>query len=378
MHVFTNTVPLAAGQSLGGYAGIRISAEPSQALEINGCSFVDAATRKPVELCSLDALYAGDLTYRPYTDSVRRIFAASHTHYAPMLDSTKPRLGAGAVDGIEAFARAIQLAPRRQITPDRCRIHRAAVPIPIYRRFDVPDTPLNRFLTARAGMYPNEKQAIDRHLYLFEFSRGEMPEFLVVQHACHPVSRQNRNLVSPDYVGAIRHAVRERFGPVPCLFFLGCAGDIRPNFAGKRVGWLPRSRLNWRFEMASSHNQDYADDTYAHAVRTAELWRSLEISADSFSLEHRVMSLEHQTIDIPCLLICNQLRFDFVPFEVSHFFHLEAQMTNPMRFIVSCSNHTRGYLPHSRQLAGGGYEVDFSRAYMGMSQRAVLSSGNTW
>ena len=48
------------------------------------------------------------------------------------------------------------------------------------------------------------------------------------------------------WAGALRRAVRERFGNVPCLFLLGCSGDIRPDFSRKRVAWLPRSRFNWQ------------------------------------------------------------------------------------------------------------------------------------
>ena len=66
------------------------------------------------------------------------------------------------------------------------------------------------------------------------------------------------------------------------------------------------------------------------------------------------------------------------PFEVSHLFHLDAQKKDPMRFIVSCADHTLGYLPHPRQIAAGGYEVNGSRACMGLTDRVQLKLGALW
>lgn len=380
MEVFSQSVVLAAGQSMGGFSSERLSTRSSDELEVNGWSFTDSATGDVVELCSLDALYAGDLVKRLLSTTEQRLFVASHTHYAPMLDGSKPRLGALAEGALAAFAGAIRNAPRRAVAPDTCRVHRAKVPVPIYRRFDVPDSRLNRFLASRAGMYPNGLQPIDQNLYLFEFARGDNTEFVVAQHACHPVSRQDRQQLSPDYVGAIRRAVRARFGVVPCLFLQGCAGDIRPNLACKRVAWLPRSRFNWRFEWpASRQGEQRVDQAYTDAVHAASLLQSLPLEAASIRIKHRVMTLQAQgAIDIPSLIIADRLSFEFVPFEVSHIFHLDARVKDPMRFIVSCANHTLGYLPHVCQLAAGGYEVDGSREYMGLTERVVLSKGVSW
>lgn len=380
MDVYAQQIRLGVGQPMGGYAGERLSTQPSQALEVNGWSFTDAVTGEAVELCSVDALYAGDLVERLGRSPQRRIFAASHTHYAPMLDSTKPQLGALAGDALESFGRAITDTQRQAVAPDRCRIYCAEVAVPIYRRFDVPDDSFNRWLAGRVGMYPNTRQPIDRHLYLFEFATGDSTSFVLALHACHPVSRSDPFLVSPDYVGAIRSAVRERFGSVPCLFLLGCAGDIRPNFARKRVAWLPRSRVNWRFEWpVPIAREQAADRAYVEAVALASLWQSLNLGSTPVRLEHRVLDLQFPgTIEVPCLVVGDRLRFEFLPFEVSHLFHLDAQRKDPMRFIVSCADRTWGYLPHPRQIAAGGYEVDGSRGCMGLAERVLLKDGATW
>jgi hypothetical protein len=380
MHVYSQALNLAAGQPMGGYLGERLSASPSLNLEVNGWQFEDADSGMSIELCSLDALYAGDLVTRSLQTGGQRIFAASHTHFAPMLDGSKPQIGALAPLALDEYERAVREATRRRVQPTACRIFRAQVSIPVYRRFDVPNSALNRWLTAHAGMYPNPHQVIDRHLYLFEFSQADGTTFVLCYHACHPVSRHDRTELSSDYVGAIRRTVRERFGDVSCLFLLGCAGDIRPNFSRKRISWLPRSRFNWRFEWpVESRSERAADAAYRSAVLQAEPWQELALEQQPCSLKSVSLPLKGLPgLSFPSLRVGKRLRFDFVPFEVSHLYHLEAQQKDPMHFIVSCADQTLGYLPHPRQLPAGGYEVDASRACMNLPQRTEWLASRPW
>jgi hypothetical protein len=380
IHVFSQALHLPAGLPMGGYTEKRLSTSESNDLEVNGLSFTNAESGRVTELYSIDALYAGDLVDAVLRKDCSHLFAASHTHYAPMLDGEKPLLGALASEAVNLYAQAINSTPRIQVAPVVCRIFRADVPVPVYRRFDVPDTALNRLLTSRAGRYPNVVQAIDRQLYIFEFASNEHSLFTLVYHACHPVSRHDRMRLSADYVDAIRKAVRGRFGEVPCLFLQGCAGDIRPNLAHKRVSWLPRSRLNWRFEKYPLATSEAAvDHAYADAVRKADVWQIVPLAERPLCVENRTMKLKVQgDLDIPCLIVADRLRFEFVPFEVSHHFHLAAHKKNPNCFIVSCANHTHGYLPHPKQLSAGGYEVDGSRTLVGLGQRVELKEGAPW
>lgn len=380
MKVFSQTIHVDAGQPLGGYAGGRLSAAACDALELNGLSFVDPDSGQQVELCSIDALYAGELVDADSVSDRRRIFAACHTHYAPMLDARKPQLGAVSRQALEAWGAALRDAPRSEVSPSRCTVWRAEVLVPIYRRFDVPDSPVNRWLTARAGMFPNPNQPIDRHLYLFELGVPGRTDAVIVLHACHPVSRAERGFTSADYVGVLRVVVRRRFGQVPCIFLLGCCGDIRPNFARKRISWLPSGRLNWRFEWPlRPESEQWADAAYASAVTNARAWKTLDFAPGDLQFSSRKLPLVHQpSQDVPCLRFGEQLRFDFIPFEVSHLYHLDAQKKDPMHFIVSCADRTLGYLPHPRQLAAGGYEVDGSRVCMGLTERVLVQPEGLW
>lgn len=380
MKVFSASIHCDAGQPLGGYAGERLSDASCGSLELNGFEFVDVESGESVELCSVDTLYAGELVDTDLGGVSRRIFAASHTHYAPMLDATKPKLGKVCGKTLEGWRQAVTNAPRHAVKPTMCTVWRAEVDVPIYRRFDVPDSAVNRWLTKHAGMYPNSAQKIDRNLYLFELGGPDRTDLVIAFHACHPVSRADPSKISADYVGELRRAVRSRFGQVPCLFLLGCSGDIRPNFWKKRISWLPVSRLNKRFEWpVTLASQDRADQVYANAVLKAQKCKTLEFNDEEFKLEYANLPLVNQPmLRIPRIRLGEHLSFEFVPFEVSHLFHLDAHKKDPMRFIVSCADRTLGYLAHPSQIAAGGYEVDGSRQCMQLSSRVLLKGGRLW
>lgn len=379
MQVVTKKLKLPAGLPMGGYTPPRLSKNHSDELEINSWIFTDEINGDNFELCSIDALYAGDLTSIDKSVNLNRIFAASHTHYAPMLDSKKKKLGSCSKEALQIYLDALKYSNRETVRPDTCRVYRSEVNVPVYRRFDFPNTIVNRFLSKSGGMYPNEKLVIDRGLYLFEFSLKNKTQFVIVYHACHPVSRKDPNLLSSDYVAQIRKAVRERFKIETCLFLLGCAGDIRPNFSKKRVSWLPRSRLNWRFDYGSRANELAVDSAYQKSVHCAKQVESIQIINNLIRVDKISLSLLAQgNIDIPRLTIGKRLSFEFIPFEVSHLFHMEAQQKNKMRFIVSCANDTIGYLPHPKQILAGGYEVDGSRKYMGLQERVELTNSCLW
>ena len=370
MHVFSGKVEIPAGTPLGGYGreeGSRGDAE----LEVHGIGLGCPSGGEAVEFCSIDALYAGDLARGSMPDSPRRVLAATHTHAAPMLDGGKLALGPLAAEAVARYRVALDVAPRIPVDPDHCTVYRGEVGLPVYRRFDHPDTPLNRVLAGRAGLFPNPAQPLDRGVRILVFGRGEETHFAIVHHACHPVTRHDLQRVSPDYVGAIRAAVAARFGTLHCLFFLGCAGDVRPDFAGPRVAWLPRSRVNWRFRWPpTKQDEARADEAYREAVASARKLERIPLGVGAISWRERRMEVEGLgPVAVPELQVGDGLAFAFLPFEVSHRYHLDLQAAGDPTLLVSCAGDTRGYLPHPSQLRSGGYEVDGSRAAMGLPDR---------
>lgn len=381
MRMFSQRVEIPVGQKLGGYSD-RLHARTNFAakLEIHGVAggYGDRAW----EICAVDALYAGVLVDLGTEDARRRVICASHTHFAPMLDACKPDIGEYSEVAATRFGAAILHAAREEVQPDVCTVYRTEVSLPVYRRFDFPGGVLNSVLTRKAGFFPNERHPVDRSVTLFVFSRAGKAVFAFAHHACHPVTRANPNEASADYVQALRDAVANRFGVSTCLFFLGCAADIRPNLARKRVPWMPRSRLNWRFKYPPSYaDEARIDAEFAAAVESAQVTMDIAIDAESIRCDFRdVLVHGLGVISVPQLRIRDELNFSFLPFEVSHRYHLDALVSGglPRTFIVSCAGANRGYLPHPSQLEHGGYEVDGSRTSMELPQRVFMNGSDLW
>jgi len=377
MYVFSCKIEVPFGYCLGGYGDSTADGtNAGGSLNVNGFGFDDLVTTRCIEVCSIDALYAGDLAMRHVDQRIQRIFAASHTHFAPMLDVTKPRLGRHSPDTVGAFERAIEGASRERIVPNSCIVLRGEVKIPVYRRFDFPKSFVNDLLTRYGGLFPNDAHEVDRGVYIFLFRNGSSNLFAITYHACHPVTRHNEKAVSADYVKAIRQGILDRFGTSHSLFFLGCAGDIRPNFANKRVKWLPKSRFNWRFRYPPTEaDQHEADQQYHNAIYNANAIASFSVNSSDFFFQLRNLNVKGiGNVLVPEVYIGNHLRFSFFPFEMSHRFHLSehSREMSPTKFIVSCANHTLGYLPYPDQIPARGYEVDSSRKYMGLTERLML------
>ena len=377
MKIFSSKIYLDAGLPLGGNDPSRISVGSSDQLEINGLEFTDQEGLQR-QLCSVDALYAGRLVKDYMPDAMKCIFAASHTHYAPMLDDTKPKIGCFSGEALKSYIHSISQAARLDIMPNMCRMYRAEVDVPVYRRFDHPPNWCNSFLTRYGGLYPNYDLRIDRGIYIFEFVADDNSTFVMVSHACHPVSRGVSDEISSDYVGVLREAIRDRFNVDTVIFLLGCAGDVRPNITKKRISWLPKCRINWRFDSNPSASQrDIIDSKYIQAVKEAAEYDNFLLNSHPIGMVEDELDLNDGTkVQISRMKIGDKLSFTFLPFELSHLYSKELQKIDRNHFMVSCSGNTLGYLPHPTQYVHGGYEVDGSLKYMGLKERIEITHGD--
>lgn len=376
MKIFSSKIHLNPGLPLGGNDPDRFNERGSDQLEINGVTFT-GWNENQYRLCSIDALYPGRLIEEFASNSINYIFAASHTHYAPMLDDAKPKIGHFSEVALKSYIRSISEATSLDVSPNVCRMYRAEVDVPIYRRFDYPINWVNSLLTRYAGLYPNQELAIDKNIYIFEFAVEDKASFVIVYHACHPVSRGMSNEISSDYVGALRNSIRERFKVDVVIFLLGCSGDIRPNLAQKRISWLPKCKLNWRFNSnPSASQQGELDLKYVEAVDAAKQYDHFSLTKSSMKVIENEMVLKGgRSFQATEIEIGGKLRFTFLPFEVSHLFWLELRERDGNHFMVSCSGNTQGYLSHPTQFASGGYEVDGSLPYMELKERIEISRG---
>ena len=73
------------------------------------------------------------------------------------------------------------------------------------------------------------------------------PLGIIWHYTCHPTAVVSTDVISSDYPGTVRHALRERFGEIPCIFAQGFCGDIRPHIElSQKPGWRDRLRRGLR------------------------------------------------------------------------------------------------------------------------------------
>ncbi|QCJ99903.1 hypothetical protein DAA61_31360 [Bradyrhizobium sp. WBAH33] len=64
--------------------------------------------------------------------------------------------------------------------------------------------------------------------------RNDRPVAVLWHYTCHPTAAIPTDAISADYPGKIRERLRQRFGPIPCVFLNGFCGNIRPHIVPAR------------------------------------------------------------------------------------------------------------------------------------------------
>ena len=170
-------------------------------------------------------------------DEASLLVAASHTHTAPAVDASKPRLGvcdAAYADLVAGRATEL-LGQLASIDPVPCHID--------YRTGSA-DHAINRRRPGRRGVRtaPNPGGPRDETVHLLTFSdQTDRPIAVLWSYACHPVGFPARTKVSADFPGVVRRALREAHGAeLPVLFLQGFAGDVRPRETGATTRFARR------------------------------------------------------------------------------------------------------------------------------------------
>ena len=176
-------------------------------------------------------------------DEASFLFAASHTHFAPGVDPSKPRLGApdpAYVDFVVERGAALlrHLAAARSASGEPRLEYRSGLAAHAINRRRMgwrlsphaPHLPRRAALRAPDPAGPRDETV---HVVTLPSSSGP-PVALLWSYACHPVCFAEPRHVSADYPGVVRRALRHAFGDdLPVLFLQGCAGDIRPPELGR-------------------------------------------------------------------------------------------------------------------------------------------------
>ncbi len=369
---------------LAGFGGEpRVAAEVASRLEANGV--VIPGEHGPVGLVSVDALFASTSFGRRVLDAAAEldgdttrtlVVVASHTHFAPALDPTKPLLGAVDDDHVEMAARRVGRALAEAGAPRRVHqwtVGRGRCTENVSRRR--PLGTLDRLVTRqRVANAPALGIAVVHDVDVVAgWSDGE-PRFVVWSWPCHAVNEPDRCAVGADFPGRVRRLVRDRLErpDLPVLYLPGFAGDQRARNVCS-VWRHPRAVVAAGFGDAFAPNTaSYVDRLGRRAAeavlsgidagRPAEVDDHVMRASVSIPLTDLLSgpdagTAEMHPVDVE-LLRSGALRMLFVGAEVCEpYYRLLADVLPDVTMMSGYAGQVFGYLPTDRQVAEGGYEV---------------------
>jgi hypothetical protein len=186
--------------------------------------------------------------YRP--DEI--MLLASHTHYAPATDQACQPLGVPDMAFVnhvaEAAANLVRQIHLQEPSEVDLDVFQGQLNHAINRRRHWPFPTLGRtygFRLTSVSLAPNPSGPKDEQATVVLLRKADNGQALGViwHYTCHPTAVVPANVISADYPGAVRRALRQRFGEIPCVFVQGFCGDIRPNMATSTEAIGLRERL---------------------------------------------------------------------------------------------------------------------------------------
>ena len=326
------------------------------------------------------------------------VHLASHTHNAPATDQACHRLGLPDVQFVgDAAAAAEQLVHRilrQQPSEVSVDIFRGRLDHSINRRRYWPFPTIGRrygFKLTSVLFSPNPSGPKNEEATVALFRRADDGQVLGVlwHYTCHPTAVVPVDVISADYPGQVRRALRARFGEIPCVFAQGFCGDIRPNITvSQKPGWPKRLRGMFRtlasgpmFELPSA--DDWTRWSRSLAAGVCDIARGSPVKTFS------ITSLQTGSAEIPLgdfftgstpdkRLVVQMVRIG----EELEIVALSAEVTvewqrildeampapeGPIRLYAGYLGALYGYLPTAAQVPEGGYEVQGFQPLFGLS-----------
>jgi hypothetical protein len=308
------------------------------------------------------------------------LLAASHTHFAPNLDKSKPLLGEVdedylrfAEEGVETLVGDLLNAPGE---PVAVRHHRLVSRHNINRRVLKIDADGTKIIDAA---HCDPGGPCDPGLDVLRFdNQGGTLCGVVVRYSCHPVSLPDRLELSAEFPGVIRRKIRDDAGraDLPVLYLQGYAGQLAPEADRFRAGGLassaeaslevvPHSAFTrpvwekWAGSIAADAGAALAAAADAPALApsliSAERTKPLADVIEDLPSDHSGMGLSVQMITIAADLLLVAISAE----PTSAWAEIVCDLL-PDRLVipVGCANQVYGYLPTAREAAQGGYEAE--------------------
>lgn len=373
---------------LGGYANGAMASRVDSALEVNCLAVTDGV--QTVVIVSLDLLYVTHALRQLVLRGIQDLgidddglfMAASHTHYAPAIDETKPALGEPDLEYRDETASAIiettRAALQGPFAPVELALGSREVPIGINRRRKRLLRVLRRGVEVnQVGMCPNPEGPTDPIVSVAAFRSGGQTLAYAWSAACHPTGLADRGTVSAHWPGVVRDRLREleadqqtRSTALPVLFLQGFSGDVRPPSGGRKAGFaadLVRTiRLGPTFEpLDADEYSQWSRRVADHVCAIAGdcLPASGDSSVSCARVEHDASRFAQGATGLPPVSFHRVTVGDVVLLGasaelVSEYAHrLRSWVTDRHVIPVGCLDHVIGYWPTADMLHEGGYEV---------------------
>lgn len=338
----------------------------------------------PVVFVSVDALYPGAALRRtieaalPSVPVQNIVVGASHTHSAPMLDDTKPRLGRPDLKHLSMVLSAARKCAAELMEPDN------RVPVRLLAAKENADHSVNRRqLKLVMWQWPLRFNTL-RWAPDFWGRRDETTTTLVVEnmdgeavavmwnYACHPVMFPIERSVSTHFPGRIRDRIRAEYGlGLPVVFYQGFSGDTRPlmlaepRFPASVRHFYRRIRFgtDWDPEQKGIAEWEAWSDSLGRHVMHA-LSRVRPIEARGYRSERllvertQFVQAQGAPLSFQALRIGDSFGLVAVSGEMVVEYAKRARkwLDTKYSMMVGCADDTMGYVPTTKMMLQGGYE----------------------
>lgn len=377
-----------------GCGDVRVpTADVRDRLEANIIVLSSAGTQ--VVLISVDALYAGSHlrstldTELEDLDPGAVFLGASHTHYAPMLDESKPALGTTNGDHVARVASAIVDKTRELLLEPGCE---TSVQFATYESLSAVNRRLKRWIGGAEGMIrrnvvanaPNPKLTHPQTSTIIKFSNNGDTHAYIWQHACHPTSLPSGSGHSAHFPGEWRREVRSEEGSnIPMVFFQGFSGDLRPPSVAVPSGpsqWGRRLVLGPWFDAFSEDEYGKWLDSLDSERRAAQFSEAVDAAPD----QQQILSTQRTEEPLATFVeaadnsnrVVSAHRVSIGPIDLigvsAEAVSVYSSVVGPRaagRHVVTvgCIDDVFGYAPTDSMIAEGGYESSGFLPHFGLS-----------
>lgn len=374
---------------IGGYKMTRKNVtEVLDQIEVN-CLILKSKSEFLV-IMSFDLLYCGSELRSRLEAAVSEfgiepkniILCASHTHHAPMVDPSKPLLG-------RLDERYLDWLTGKVISELRSAIRSKFLPFVAELGYGQSSRGVSRrsirLKAARVGisffgtfvMKPNPNSEIDRTLrrLILKNPRTGRTVTEIWSFGVHATARKMGNYISADFPGYVRKNIRNNSqSDIPVLFLQGFSGDVRPNSGSDSSLFSKIKTLINGGSFQELNDKEYlvfgnllSDELLSiKTISIPNLSRqSFKVSAKTVPPNFFTRNFEATENAFIQVIYFGDITLFGVPAEVVSEYATDWDFNARNIWPIGCINHVFAYVPSSKMIAEGGYEVEGFRKYFG-------------